>query len=233
MGEEPTSYGIESKQSDEEQWYEVWEILFPNTTRPNSVYLDRTFSDAIFLIQEYMREDGVTILLNCLNAQDAIQWTLPDNEGDLISFQNRVARGVLEELFEGLDASLHDVNTQQSAIQTDSALAIPPNGSSQVLKLSDTSTLGASSASGATHACEEDQFYFDVLNARAPSEHADGRVESLIQNHLRSAFPRVNLPEQEPYLDSFAIDEIMADATVDTIIHGREVDYDWTGFGLG
>ncbi|KAI1308518.1 hypothetical protein F5Y03DRAFT_350018 [Xylaria venustula] len=89
-----------SKHTLEEQWYFLWETLFPNTDRPTGVYLDKMFSKEMFLLREFMTTKGVGIFQNCLNAHSGICWKPPANERDVDSFQKSVGRGVLERLFE-------------------------------------------------------------------------------------------------------------------------------------
>jgi len=103
----------DSRQTVEEQWVSIWKILFPGAPPPESVYLDKSLSDEMLLIEQYMATEGVTILRNSLISHDCVQWMLPGNEHDLASFQNRVVRGVLGKVFEGMSRAVAEAETRQ------------------------------------------------------------------------------------------------------------------------
>jgi hypothetical protein len=125
-----------SKHTLEEQWYSIWDILYPNTARPDSVYLEKVFSDEMFLLWQYMITEGVTTTRNYLNAHNAIVWTSPGNEADLDSFQHSVVRGVLQKLFEGMNDFMKGVDTQQSPTQANPSPSTPSNHEFQALSSS-------------------------------------------------------------------------------------------------
>lgn len=108
-----------SKHTDEQQWYSIWEVLFPNTDHPDSVYLNQAFSDNMFLLREYMVTEGVGVTRDFLNTHGATQWTLPVNEEELASFQHRLVRGALETLFEGMNDFVKELETQPSSTPAD------------------------------------------------------------------------------------------------------------------
>ncbi|KAH8156284.1 hypothetical protein CIB48_g11965 [Xylaria polymorpha] len=89
-----------SKHTVEEQWYFIWDTLFPNTARPDSVYLDKTFSDEMFCLRQYMMNEGSTIISNALKEYNDISGTSQSDEGDIASLQHSIAREVLGKLFE-------------------------------------------------------------------------------------------------------------------------------------
>ncbi|KAI1346737.1 hypothetical protein F5Y01DRAFT_297018 [Xylaria sp. FL0043] len=105
-----------SKDTPEAHWYFIWDTCFPNSTRPDSVYLDRRISREMFLIRRYITTDGFRIIRNCLIANKAIEWTLPSNEQDLNRFQEDVVQGVVKKLVEGMDGLMTRVNTQHSLV---------------------------------------------------------------------------------------------------------------------
>ncbi|KAJ8131746.1 hypothetical protein O1611_g1875 [Lasiodiplodia mahajangana] len=102
-----------SKQTAEDQWYFVWDTLFPNTLRPDSVYLDKAFSDVMSLLRRYMVTHGVTVTLNCLQAHNAVPWASLGNSTDLAIFQHSIIQEVLEKLFEGMNDFMKGKETQQ------------------------------------------------------------------------------------------------------------------------
>lgn len=51
-----------SKKSQEEQWFDVFEILFPGQPRPKSPYVDRFLSDELQSFREFLAQEGPAIL---------------------------------------------------------------------------------------------------------------------------------------------------------------------------
>ncbi|KAH6955764.1 hypothetical protein BKA56DRAFT_681224 [Ilyonectria sp. MPI-CAGE-AT-0026] len=51
-----------SKGSVEEQWYAMWNILFPGRRRPSSIYIDSDQSEDFCRIKEFSQREGVIIL---------------------------------------------------------------------------------------------------------------------------------------------------------------------------
>ncbi|KAI1179822.1 hypothetical protein F4777DRAFT_401149 [Nemania sp. FL0916] len=91
---------VNSNQTLEEQWYSIWEIVFPTIARPNSVYLDTMLSDEMFRLRQYMVTDGVAVLMDCLATKNVVLGASLLNEADLATFQRDVAREVLEKVFD-------------------------------------------------------------------------------------------------------------------------------------
>jgi hypothetical protein len=103
-----------SRYTPEKQGFSIWDILFPDTPRPDSVYLDRAFFDVIFLVRQYMATEGVTRIQTMLHEHNGVLWTLPGNENDFVGFQNRVVRKVLESLFENMEEFVNEAETRKS-----------------------------------------------------------------------------------------------------------------------
>lgn len=49
--------------SDSEQWFAIWNILFPHESRPSSAYLDSGLSEDISQYREYLRNRGPQVLI--------------------------------------------------------------------------------------------------------------------------------------------------------------------------
>ncbi|RSM06168.1 hypothetical protein CDV31_009265 [Fusarium ambrosium] len=57
-----------SKGTVEEQWYVIWEILFPGERRPLSIYVDSGQSADFVLLREFSQREGVSILYDRIRA---------------------------------------------------------------------------------------------------------------------------------------------------------------------
>ncbi|KAI0414737.1 hypothetical protein F5X98DRAFT_389623 [Xylaria grammica] len=117
-----------SKDSLEEQWYFIWETVFPNTTRPDSVYLNPDT-----LLRQYFRTEGVSIIDNFLTANNAVSWMLPENEADLAKFRADVLRGAMEKLHDGMNDFMTGAGPQRSPTTLATANHEPPTSASSGL----------------------------------------------------------------------------------------------------
>ncbi|KAI0107522.1 hypothetical protein GGR51DRAFT_559323 [Nemania sp. FL0031] len=132
------------KQTAEDQWYFIWDTLFPSAARPDTVYLDKAFSDVMSLLRRYMVTHGVTVTLNCLEAHNAISWASLDSRADLAIFQQSVIQEVLEKLFEGMNDFMRGKEMQHLPSEANPASLAPSNprfrtlSSSKIANMNDT-----------------------------------------------------------------------------------------------
>ncbi|KAM6511205.1 hypothetical protein FALCPG4_016208 [Fusarium falciforme] len=61
-----------SKGTTEEQWYAIWDILFPSKSRPLSIYIDSDQSADFVLLREFSQREGVSILHDRIRATGRI-----------------------------------------------------------------------------------------------------------------------------------------------------------------
>lgn len=61
-----------SKGTTEEQWYAIWDILFPSESRPLSIYIDSDQSADFVLLREFSQREGVSILHDRIRATGRI-----------------------------------------------------------------------------------------------------------------------------------------------------------------
>ncbi|KAH7134109.1 hypothetical protein EDB81DRAFT_90948 [Dactylonectria macrodidyma] len=77
------------KQTEEEQWYEIFELLFPGTERPSSPYLINSLSKDMNSFREFVENQGRTIV------QDSLIDSLPSvEEGTIRSLVNDAIRSI-------------------------------------------------------------------------------------------------------------------------------------------
>ncbi|KAK2023143.1 hypothetical protein LX32DRAFT_163003 [Colletotrichum zoysiae] len=82
--------------SEEEQWFVIWDIIFPNTPRPSSAYIDGVLSEDVCNFHEFFSNSGNDIILHYFSLQD------PDfARGDRAALYDRFVRDrVLERIYE-------------------------------------------------------------------------------------------------------------------------------------
>ena len=69
---------VYSGAGDAENWFAVWDIVFPGTARPESVYVDGEVSADLCEFREYCSRHGAAVLWGVLD--EAGLWDLPARE---------------------------------------------------------------------------------------------------------------------------------------------------------
>ncbi|KAK1993628.1 hypothetical protein LX36DRAFT_673699 [Colletotrichum falcatum] len=84
------------RHSEEEQWFVVWDIVFPNTPRPSSAYIDGALSEDVCNLREFFTNAGNDIVLDFFSLRD------PDfARSDRAALYGRFVRDrVLERIYE-------------------------------------------------------------------------------------------------------------------------------------
>ncbi|KAJ8130191.1 hypothetical protein O1611_g3438 [Lasiodiplodia mahajangana] len=74
------------KLDEEQQWFAIWDILFPDQTRPCSAYVDLALSEELSSFKEYWTRQGEDILMDEMHSSDL--WSLTteqrESQGRLI-----------------------------------------------------------------------------------------------------------------------------------------------------
>lgn len=87
--------------SSEEQWFAVFDIVFPgHEPRPQSPYIDSELLQDITLYQEFLTSNGPRILSETLTQRGVMTWMLPNEERNLEAFQQTVFEEGLSIIFE-------------------------------------------------------------------------------------------------------------------------------------
>lgn len=87
-------------QSQEEQWFKIFDILFPgHMPRPESPYIESGMLGNVLSYHEFCTSRGPGIMANILTANNAVTWNLPFNELDVQAFQYRIFEQGFQELF--------------------------------------------------------------------------------------------------------------------------------------
>lgn len=110
---------VPSNISKEDQWFGVFDILFPNHPRPASPYIDNDLLQDITLYQDYLSNHGPRILSDILTSRGAVTWNLPNEERDLAAFQQSILEDGLRVIFEQW-ASQNGISVPEPAVQSTS-----------------------------------------------------------------------------------------------------------------
>ena len=85
---------VSAKVSSEEQWFSVFEILFPGYPRPSSPYIDRGLSGQLTTLVDYLDGPGTRVILDAIGFH--VTWNIGRNEeADIPAFQARIVQGAI------------------------------------------------------------------------------------------------------------------------------------------
>ncbi|KXH56111.1 hypothetical protein CSAL01_07143 [Colletotrichum salicis] len=128
--------------SPEEQWFTIWDIVFPSRPRPSSPYIDGVLSEDLCSLREFYTSVGTDMMLEYLASRD------PDSGNDerRAAMYDRVAFNQLQErIYEAWMArrglrQFHDPNVSTTPPRTESdeaSRASPANGASSARREDD------------------------------------------------------------------------------------------------
>jgi hypothetical protein len=104
----------------EEQWYAIWDILFPGADRPASPYIDGVLSEEISSFQEFYQTRGAAIL------REALQESLMHNTStqEVQQYSDLVLRAALDRILdEWLSAQTDDASSSSAQPATRATLS--------------------------------------------------------------------------------------------------------------
>jgi hypothetical protein len=121
--------------SEEEQWFKVWDIVFPDDNRPLSPFIDTDLSDDINAFTEFWMQQGSQMVVDDLDAADDLD--LPPDRGDIL---RRVIEASHRRIYEDwLARYRRDRSNRASAIPTQ--MLTPANSSNLGSTFSDGSSV--------------------------------------------------------------------------------------------
>ncbi|KAH8884389.1 hypothetical protein GQ53DRAFT_613312, partial [Thozetella sp. PMI_491] len=98
---------------DEDQWFAVWEILFPGDPKPSSAYIDMTLSLDIRLFREYSLSRGPELLLEQVEiAQATVSQELTEQQRRRY-LESVISQGIAD-LFEQWQSTLSTSSSTRS-----------------------------------------------------------------------------------------------------------------------
>lgn len=69
--------------SEEEQWFSVWDIVFPGVERPRTAYLGGPLEELIEMLREYWGSSGQEVISTVLDQRGLPDWHMLSEERDL------------------------------------------------------------------------------------------------------------------------------------------------------
>ncbi|KAI1339906.1 hypothetical protein F5Y15DRAFT_415331 [Xylariaceae sp. FL0016] len=119
---------------EEQQWFTVFEILFPECPKPRSPYVDAELSQEMHRFQDYLTDHGPGFITSFLQERGVFTCDLPQGERDLSSFRENILAEGLQQIVERWAAANSAGNSLDSSPDTsdpsrsrDSGIAIRDN----------------------------------------------------------------------------------------------------------
>ncbi|KXH65329.1 hypothetical protein CNYM01_00906 [Colletotrichum nymphaeae SA-01] len=90
---------VDRRLSEEQQWFSVWDIVFPDVPRPESAYLGNQIEESMVMIHDYWDANGKALVFDALWERGLIpEPNVSDDDGELESFLAETLESVVEEL---------------------------------------------------------------------------------------------------------------------------------------
>jgi hypothetical protein len=164
---------VSKKLSEEEQWYTIFDILFPGHPHPPSPYIDSELSEDLCAFQDFSTSHGPGILVETLRA-NGHNLDIQTQEGELSALNQRVLSDGLHAIFQ----QWLDARQPQFEMEAESD---PPNHSGDNMENQDR-------RSSAETIVEEQETSDDTLS-RPPRVHGGNDIEH--SNHGDGFVPAV------------------------------------------
>jgi hypothetical protein len=82
--------------SEEEEWYRIWQVLFPGEPRPRLAYLSSRGEREMVDMRNFWDRAGPGLLADLLKAQGLLQWEDLQEETALAALHASVLKGMVE-----------------------------------------------------------------------------------------------------------------------------------------
>lgn len=86
--------------TDEESWFRIWDIIFPEGRKPYSAYAEEPIDQLCLVFQRFWRLDGQWVLASLLQDTGFLAWDNPNEENDLAAIHSLVFTDVINAFLE-------------------------------------------------------------------------------------------------------------------------------------
>ncbi|KAI1382991.1 uncharacterized protein F4822DRAFT_434918 [Hypoxylon trugodes] len=91
---------VDKKMGLEQQWYSVWDTVFPGVERPMSPYIQEPVQGIASSLRQFLREQGATIVADHLQESGEISYDMPREERDLQAVLDTAEYRILNDIVE-------------------------------------------------------------------------------------------------------------------------------------
>ncbi|KAI4603214.1 hypothetical protein KJ359_006007 [Pestalotiopsis sp. 9143b] len=177
---------------EEDQWFAMWDILFPGVARPASAYADSELTEEMNSFQEYWTNRGRDILMDELNSSDI--WVLSPDQRETQGRQI-LSRG-LNSIYEQWNDSRRNASIAQAA--TDMLISPP---------------VPSTATSSSDFTPNSNSYAFDAIQAPANMPDQEGLSSATAVTTQGGGMPERDQSENDEFdfLDSRKTTEATAD----------------------
>lgn len=171
----------QANQSQEQQWYGIFDILFPGHPRPESPYIDSALFRNAFAFQSFLRSNGPRILSSILESSGAVTWNPPPySQTDEQVWREQVLGQAFQLIFERWATTGAVTNSSQSRDASNGTVAADTAGQSSTLSMLGPQQAIETEGSSTTG---DDMYRFDMpVSETASSEMFSWQSESEFVN---------------------------------------------------
>ncbi|KAH8896303.1 hypothetical protein GQ53DRAFT_819418 [Thozetella sp. PMI_491] len=102
---EELSRRVEAGISEEEQWFSVWDVVFPGEDRPRTAYLKGQLEELIEMLREYWGASGQEVISTVLAERGLLNWDMLSEERDLSILLPQLLRDLISTILDQFLAS--------------------------------------------------------------------------------------------------------------------------------
>jgi hypothetical protein len=110
---------VRATDHEAEQWFDVWDILFPCSPRPESSYLSAPEEREVVSIRRFWRRDGPEMVAKVLEGHGMLRWEDLDEEAALATLHASVLEGMLKVCFPSQSNTCEAVDAMTSGTGQD------------------------------------------------------------------------------------------------------------------
>ncbi|KAI2633553.1 hypothetical protein GGS26DRAFT_553858 [Hypomontagnella submonticulosa] len=214
-----------SRHSEEEQWFSIWDVLFPGSERPGSAYVEFGFSEDLCSYREYSHDRAVAAVVEGLQASGFVA---AEVQNTMMEEVRRVVADRLDSVFEQWWANPLSSTTPFS----DTSSSNRQRGSAASTRQL-TPASSEDSGGGQEMASEFQPAYHPSVDAEVIANQQEDNEDTLhIDLGLRSdssTYPQDTDQSVLSMADHFDFEAWMADQTQDTVMLSLDTSHNFDG----
>lgn len=207
-----------------EQWFAIWDIVFPHHPRPSSAYVDPALSEDLCQFREYVQSRGSTMLVDELHANGFVSVS---QEETGLHLQRVIANGInmmFEEWLSNHSSPSHSTafsGSSSSGRHRNHATFPATQNGTPVSSFADSGVgIGSQVTSSRSQLGPSSEEVENESQAEVDPASCEGRAISHLQDGDQSS--------TQVFDDTFAqMIHNMGDPVIDDLLNDRPFDFDW------